>query len=327
MNDFGKLFKVNIFGTSHGSSFGVLIDGVPAGIKLDIDDFKKDLERRIPKESFETSRKEIDTPIIEAGLFNGYTNGTPLLIRFSNDNQSSKDYSEFVNHPRPGHADYVATIKYNGFNDYRGGGAFSGRLTAAIVAAGVVAKKIACFKYQTEITKVGGLDNIDNIKSYLDSIKVKGDSIGGVVTIKVNDVPACLGEPFFYSCESAISQMLFSIGGVKGVSFGDGFDGVDLKGSEFNDLIIDEFGHTKTNHSGGINGGITNGNELVVKAFIKPISSILIPQKTYNFKDKKVEELVAKGRHDSSILSRVQVVLEAGVAIALADLILLRKAN
>lgn len=326
MNDFGKIFKVTIYGTSHNDCFGCLIDNVPAGISLSASDFSLSLERRRPKSLYETARHEADLPIIKSGLFLGKTNGTPLVIEFKNEDKRSNDYINFNDTPRPSHADFSAKVKYNGFNDYRGGGAFSGRLTSAIVCAGDVAKKIANFDYHSEIIKVGGLQDLNKKDDYLNEVAMANDSVGGIIRVTVKNVPIGLGEPYFYSVESAISQILYSIGAVKGVSFGVGFDGVDLRGSEFNDVIIDRFGHTKTNNNGGINGGISNGNDLVINIFVKPIASIGKKQETYDFKNNKISELEIKGRHDSSIIDRVMVVLESAIAISLADLVLINKA-
>ncbi len=325
MNHFGKLFQVNIFGESHGSSVGVLIDGVKPGIKLAEDDFTSDLARRKSGGLGTTPRIEEDKPIIESGVFNGYTTGAPILIRFLNNNTKSKDYSNLVNQPRPGHADFTANKKYNGFNDYRGGGHFSGRLTLGIVAAGVVAKKmLEGVSFESKIVNLGGETNKDKFKEILEKTVEEKDSIGGIVNIKVNGVEVGLGEPYFDSVESVLSHLLFSIGGVKGVEFGKGFDGASLKGSQFNDLIVDEKGKTKTNNNGGINGGITNGNEIDLKVFVKPTPSIGIPQQTYNFKDKRIEDLIIEGRHDAAIILRAVVVLEACVAIGLCDLSLMK---
>ena len=327
MNHIGRLFQVNIFGESHSNGVGVLIDGVLPGIKLSEEDFKADLLRRKSGGLGTTPRIEEDKVIIDSGVFNGYTTGAPILLRFLNTNTKSKDYSNLVNHPRPSHADFTANVKYDGYNDYRGGGHFSGRLTLGIVAAGVVAKKILeSVKFDTKIINLGGETDSTKFKSILEDCVDKKDSVGGIVEIKVNNVPMGLGEPYFDSVESTISHLLFSIGGVKGVEFGIGFDGAALRGSKFNDMIIDESGKTKTNNNGGINGGITNGNEIVVKVFVKPTPSIGIAQDTYNFKDNKVEELVIEGRHDNAIILRAMVVLESAIAIALADLLLTNKA-
>lgn len=326
MNDFGKIFKINIYGESHQTSVGVLIDGIPAGIALNEKDFEADLDRRKPHKESQTKRIEADYPIIESGLFNGYTTGAPMLIRFLNQNVSSKDYSNLVIHPRPGHADFTEHVKYHGFNDYRGGGHTSGRLTCGIVAAGVIAKKIIPFTFETKIIKLGNLNDLSQKDEYLHEISKSGDSVGGVIQIKVSNMKVGLGEPFFYSTESSIASILYSIGAVKGVSFGIGFDGYKLLGSEFNDLIVDENGKTSTNNNGGINGGITNGNDLIINVFIKPTPSIFKEQETFNFDDNKVETLKITGRHDTAIIERAMIVCENAVAIALCDLFLLNKA-
>lgn len=327
MNHFGRLFQVNIFGESHGECVGVLIDGVIPGIKIDESDFENDLARRKSGALGTTPRIEEDKVFIESGVFNGYTTGAPILLKFLNNNTKSKDYSNLVNHPRPSHADYVANIKYDGFNDYRGGGAFSARLTLGIVSAGVIAKKIIDqVKFDTKIINLGGETNPNNFENVLTDVVKSGDSVGGIVNIKIDNVPKGLGEPYFDSIESTLSHLLFSVGGVKGVEFGVGFDGVKFKGSQFNDLIIDKNGKTKTNNNGGINGGITNGNQIDIKVFVKPTPSISKDQETYNFKDDKVETLSIKGRHDAAIILRAQVVLEAMCAIGLADSYLVAKA-
>ena len=326
MNEFGKLFKVNIYGESHNTSVGVLIDGIPAGISLDSSDFSHDLLARKPHKVSQTARVEADEPIIESGLFNGYTTGTPMLIRFPNNNTLSKDYSNLVSQPRPGHADFVMNKKYHGYNDYRGGGHTSGRLTVGIVAAGVIAKKITNFKFETELVKLGTLTDMSKKEEYLDEIVANKDSVGGVVRITVKDVPVGLGEPYFYSLESAVSQILYSIGAVKGVSFGVGFDGCDLLGSTYNDPIVDEKGKTLTNNNGGVNGGVSNGNDIVINVFVKPTPSIYKEQQTFNFSTGQVESLEIKGRHDNAIVERAMIVLENAVSIALCDLFLLSKA-
>ena len=327
MNHIGRLFQVNIFGESHGKSVGVLVSGVPAGIKLSEEDFLYDLSRRKSGKIGTTPRIEADEVNIASGEFNGYTTGSPVLLMFENTNTKSKDYSNLISHPRPSHSDYVARVKYNGFNDYRGGGSFSGRLTLGIVSAGVIAKKIISkVEVSSEITNLKGSTNKEEFNSIIEEAVNKHDSIGGVITITAKNVEIGLGEPYFDSLESTISHLLFSIGGVKGVEFGIGFDGENLYGSEFNDCIIDETGTTKTNNSGGINGGISNGNDIVVKAFVKPTSSIGVTQQTYNFKTNQVEELKIEGRHDVAIILRAGVVLEACVAIALADASLIKKA-
>lgn len=325
MNEFGKIFKINIYGESHNDSVGVLIDGIPSGIKLDVSDFNIDIDRRRPVKVGQTTRRETDLPLIESGLFNGYTTGTPMLIRFENNNTNSNDYSNLVTQPRPGHADYVMKEKFHGYNDYRGGGHTSGRLTVGIVAAGVVAKKIINYNFETEIVKLGTLNDLSKKDEYLEEISNNGDSVGGVIRVTVKNVPVGLGEPFFYSVESAISQILYSIGAVKGVSFGIGFDGCSLLGSEFNDPIVNSDGKTLTNNNGGINGGVSNGNDVVVNVFVKPTPSIYKTQETYNFECDKVMPLNIKGRHDSAIIERAMVVCENAIAVALADLYLINK--
>ena len=326
MNEFGKLFKVNIYGESHNSSVGVLIDGIPSGLALEENDFLTDLLRRKPSKPSQTSRVEADSPIIESGLFNGHTTGTPMLIRFPNNNVKSNDYSNLVTQPRPGHADFVMREKYNGYNDYRGGGHTSGRLTVGIVAAGVVAKKITNFTYETELVKLGTLTDMSKKEQYLSEIVKAQDSVGGIVRITVKNVPVGLGEPYFYSLESAVSQILYSIGAVKGVSFGIGFDGCSLLGSQYNDPIINKEGKTSSNNNGGVNGGVSNGNDIVINVFVKPTPSIYKTQETFDFGCDEVKPLEIKGRHDSAIVERAMVVLENAVAIALCDLFLLNKA-
>lgn len=326
MNSFGRIFRISIFGESHGESIGVLVDGVPSGIKLSEDDFNFDLERRKAGKKGTTPRTEADLIHLESGVFQGFTTGAPIMCRFLNTNTRSKDYKNLVETPRPGHSDFTAKVKYDGFNDYRGGGAFSGRLTLALVAAGVIAKKIINYNFETKIINLGGETDPFKFDLKLDEVIKEGDSIGGIVSINVSDIDKGLGEPYFDSCESLISHLLYSVGGVKGVSFGKGFSGVNLKGSEFNDCFINSSGLTKTNNNGGINGGITNGNDLIVNVFVKPTPSIFKEQETFNFKENKLEKLKIEGRHDAAIILRAQVVLEACVAIALCDLYLVNKA-
>lgn len=326
MNDFGKLFKVGIFGESHQTSVGVLIDGIPAGIPLSVDDFLYDITRRKPQNSSETARIEDDLPLIESGLFNDHTTGAPMLIRFLNQNIRSNDYESLNNQPRPGHADFTTKVKFNGYNDYRGGGHTSGRVTLGLVAAGVIAKKIIPFTFKTELVSLGTLSSLEKKDEYLEQIAQNGDSVGGIIRITVSKMIIGLGEPYFYSTESAISQILYSIGGIKGVSFGDGFAGISLLGSSFNDPIIDRNGKTATNHNGGINGGITNGNDLIINIFIKPTPSIYKEQATFDFATNEVKPLCISGRHDSCIARRAMVVCENAVAIALCDLFLIHRA-
>jgi chorismate synthase len=326
MNTIGTLFKVSIFGESHGQVVGVLVDGVPAGISLTEEDFYHDIEMRKPKKKGTTPRKEADIPHIMSGVFNGYTTGSAILITFNNENINDNDYSNLVTQPRPGHADYTGYIKYDGFNDYRGGGAFSGRLTLAIVAAGVIAKKILPFEFNSRIKSLKGEKDITKFEQIVEEAMKNRNSVGGTIEVTVKNMIQGLGEPYFDSVESRLSHILYSIGAVKGVSFGVGFDGESLYGSEYNDLIIDKEGHTKTNNNGGINGCITNGNDLIVNVFVKPTPSISLPQETFNFKTGKVETLEVKGRHDACIALRAPIVIENAIAIALCDLYLIKKA-
>ncbi len=323
MNSFGRIFRISIFGESHGPSLGILIDGVMPGLDLQVEDFLPDLEKRKAGAKGTTPRKESDMPIIESGVFNGKTTGAPLMIRFLNENTRSKDYSSLISTPRPGHADYTARVKYKGYNDYRGGGHFSGRLTLCLVAAGVVAKKMLNANITASIESLGGSTDIE---SKIDEAIAAHNSIGGVVKVKIKGIDKGLGEPFFDSVESVLSHLIFSIGGVKGIEFGLGFRGEKLFGSEFNDKFIDKEGHTDTNNNGGINGGISNGNDIDIRVFVKPTPSIGVPQPTFNFKTNKVEDLLIAGRHDRAIILRIVPVIEAVCAIGLVDLALINKA-
>lgn len=329
MNSFGTIFKVHIYGESHGNGVGVLVDGVPSGISITLEDFLEDLDKRKPGKLGTTKRIEADLPKIISGIFNDYTTGAPINIFFENSNTNSKVYKDFKAHPRPGHSDFAATQKYGGFNDMRGGGHFSGRLTLGLVAAGVIAKKILKnFEFNCLIKRVGNLEHTNfepSLENYLQSISAKGDSLGGIITLEINNIPVGLGEPFFDSVESKISSILFSIPGVKGVEFGAGFEGTKLLGSEFNDCFIDHCGKTSSNNNGGINGGISNGNSIVLNVAIKPTSSIFKPQETFNFKENKILPLEINGRHDVAFILRTPIIIENAVAIALADLFLLNK--
>ena len=319
MNTFGNIFRVSIFGESHGKWVGVTIDGCPAGTDLTESDLLPDLERRKAGATGTTPRKEEDIPVFVSGVFNNKTTGAPLTIVFENNNTRPADYDAIKATPRPGHADFVTNKKFNGFNDHRGGGHSSGRLTVALVAAGVVAKKILSgITIHASLTEAGG--NTD-IEAAINKAVTGQDSIGGIVTCNVKGLPVGLGEPFFNSVESVVSHAVFSIPAVKGIEFGSGFSAARMKGSEHNDPIIDEAGTTKTNHAGGINGGITNGNEVYFRVAIKPTSSTPQEQHTWNNTTHSVEPFTVKGRHDLCIALRVPVVIEAVTAIALADLV------
>ena len=322
MNSWGDRFRLSIWGESHGQQVGVSIDGVPAGIALSEEDFTADLERRRAGAAGTTPRKESDTPHIVSGIYNGFTTGSPLTIEFLNENTRSGDYRNLTIHPRPSHADWVAQQKWGGYNDPRGGGHFSGRITLGMVAAGVVTKKILGeeVKFSTDIIEIGGSRDKEQWDAIISSAQQSQDSVGGVVECRVQGVKAGLGEPFFDSVESLAAHLLFSVPAVKGVEFGAGFEAARMRGSEHNDPIISADGTTATNHAGGIVGGITNGNEIVARVAVKPTASIAQPQQTLNLESGKVEELVIKGRHDVCITLRAAVVAEAALAIALADL-------
>ena len=354
MNTFGRKFRVSIFGESHGDAIGVVIDGVQPGIALDENDFRGDISRRKSGPKGTTPRIETDEPEIMSGVYNGFTTGAPLTIVFRNRNTHSGDYRLFNDIPRPGHADYTASIKWLDFNDPRGGGHFSGRLTLPIVAAGVVAKKMIGYSVKAELVEVGGVSRSDAMASYkeealpdggieekdelqaseiwkevIDSAIRERDSVGGIVECRVENIPAGLGEPFFDSVESLISHAVFAIPGVRGIEFGDGFAAARMKGSEHNDPFdtADSSGltlhinvHPSKNGAGGVNGGITNGNPIVFRTAFKPTSSIGKAQKTFNFATGQLTELEIPGRHDVCIALRTPVIVEAMTAILLADL-------
>jgi chorismate synthase len=318
MNTFGRLFRISILGESHGESVGILIDGCPAGLPLSPDDLVADLARRKSGIPGTTARREEDLPLIKSGLFNGKTTGAPILVLFENLDVDSGAYEETKRMPRPGHADLTAHQKFGGFNDYRGGGHFSGRLTVALTAAGVVAKKlIHPISVDAVLTEAGGSTDIGGaVQKALEW----NDSIGGIVECRVRGLAPGLGEPFFDSVESLISHAVFSIPGIKGIEFGAGFSAARMTGSECNDEILDLSGKTGTNNAGGINGGITNGNDVVFRVAVKPTPTVSRPQKTIDLATGEARELIARGRHDACIALRVPVVIEAVTACVLADL-------
>jgi len=319
MNIFGHRFKVSIFGESHGASVGVIIDGCPAGIEISESDFTDDLNRRRAGNPGTTPRIEADIPLIKSGFFQGKTTGSPIMLEFENNNIISKSYNP--NLPRPGHSDFTAFHKFRGFNDYRGGGHFSGRLTVGLTAAGVIAKKIiAPINVQAKIIEVGGSKDI---QAKLQSAIDRKDSVGGIIECKAQEMPIGLGEPFFYSVESAISQIIFSVPAVIGIEFGRGFPAAQSFGTELIDNYIDATGKKELNVTGGISGGITNGNDLIFRVAIKPTSSIPHKHQTINLETGTPQEIEIQGRHDVCIALRAEVVIEAVTAIALADLKLL----
>lgn len=320
MNTFGKLFRISIFGESHGECVGITIDGCPAGLPLTLEDLTEDLSRRSSGAKGTTPRKEADQPEIQSGVFEDYTTGAPLTVVFENINTRSRDYTKLRETPRPGHADFTAMKKYGGFEDYRGGGHFSGRLTLGLVAAGVVAKKLISPVVVTATLREAG--GITDIEAAIESAVTKRDSIGGIIECTVSGVPIGLGEPFFDSVESLISHMMFAIPAVKGVEFGSGFAGARMWGSENNDMLISTDGKTSTNHAGGINGGITNGNDLVFRIAVKPTSSTHMKQHTINLVTGQMVDLEIEGRHDTCIALRVPVIVEAATALVLVDLMM-----
>lgn len=315
MNTFGRLFRVSLYGESHGDSIGVLIDGCPNGIKYNADELIEELKRRKPGKKGTTTRIETDEPIVTSGIFNGYTTGVPINIIFKNNNFKSKDYSELKNKPRPGHSDFTAYKKYSGYNDYRGGGHFSGRLTIGLIAAGYFAKKII-----EPVNISAYIKDEYLLEQKIEKAINQNDSLGAIIECKTNNIDIGLGEPFFDKIQAYIAHIIFSIPGIKGIEFGAGFNSANMFGSEMNDEIIDNSGKTKTNNSGGINGGISNRNELIFRVAIKPTSSIGKTQKTINIEKDKYETLEIKGRHDVCFALRVPPVIEAATAIALCDL-------
>ena len=348
MNTFGRKFRVSIFGESHGEAIGVVLDGVPAGLELSEEDFVKDIDRRRSGAKGTTPRKESDKPQIVSGVFEGHTTGAPLTILFRNENTKSQDYSLFAAMPRPGHADLTAALKWDDCQDPRGGGHFSGRLTLPVVAAGVVAKKIIadatilddtpCNEISARIIELGGIPAetsaqegdpclSDIQKTWQDAIDVaikEGDSLGAVIECTVPDIDPGYGEPFWDSVESVLAHGVFSIPGVRGIEFGDGFKAAAMKGSQHNDPIGAD-GRPVRNGAGGINGGITNGAPIVFRAAFKPTSSIRKAQETFNFATGKMDSLEVPGRHDVCFALRAPVVVEAVTAITLADLIMISR--
>ncbi len=321
MNSFGVIFRVSLFGESHGQAIGVVLDGCPPGIKVSPDDFLPDLRRRQSGSRGTTTRQEPDLPEMISGVYEGVTTGAPITLMTRNSNKISSDYDEFRNIPRPGHADFVSQLKYSGYSDMRGSGHFSGRITWGLVAAGVMAKKIAASSnISARLISAGGSDDIE--KAVNEAIALN-DSIGGIIECRVTTPPVAIGEPFFYSFESALSHIVFSIPAIKGIEFGAGFAAAAMKGSEHNDPFIDSNGKTATNNAGGINGGITNGNEIIFRVAVKPTSSTGVDQTTYNFGEGAMTTLRVKGRHDTCIALRMPVIVEAASAVVIADLMLM----
>ena len=354
-NTIGNMIALTVFGESHGAMIGCVIDGLPAGIKVDHDFMLNQIDKRKPHGSISTTRKESDIPNIVSGVFNGVTTGTPVTILMENQNQNSKDYSEIQYIARPSHADYVAYKKYNGYQDYRGGGHFSGRITAPIVASGAIALQMLKSKnievgthilqlhnvyddafsqglhiLKEEIEKVNGMqfavlndDKQEEMKEVIEQARLQQDSVGGILESAIVGLPVGIGEPFFDSLESVLSHYLFSIGGVKGIEFGSGFDFANMLGSYANDAFTayDNQIMTLTNHNGGINGGISNGMPVVLKTVIKPTPSITQEQDTVNMQTLENTKLNIVGRHDPAIIHRARVVQDSLIALALVDML------
>ena len=333
MNTFGRKFRVSIFGESHGELIGVVLDGVQPGIELSEEDFVQDLARRKSGAKGTTPRVEEDRPMLVSGVYEGCTTGAPLTIVFRNMNTKSSDYSQFAAMPRPGHADLTAALKWDDYQDPRGSGHFSGRLTLPIVAAGVVAKKMLysltildetpAKEVNARLVELGGSSDEQTWQEAIEKAMEEGDSLGAVVECTVPEIDPGYGEPFWDSVESTIAHAIFSIPGVRGLEFGDGFQAAGMKGSEHNDPIGAD-GRPLKNGAGGVNGGITNGAPLTFRVAFKPTSSIRKAQQTFNFQTGEMDTLEIKGRHDACFALRTPVVVEAMTAIALADLVLLK---
>ena len=350
----GSKIKLSIFGESHGNAIGITIDGIPAGFSIDMDKIMMEMARRAPgKSSLSTPRKESDIPEILSGYFEGKTTGAPLCAIIRNSNTKSKDYSKLKDVMRPGHADYTGAVRYKGFNDYRGGGHFSGRITAPLVFAGAICKQILEVKgiiVSAHINSIGKIKDCSFLESdisdeLLNSFKEKklplintkledemrqeilstrssGDSIGGTIECAILGVSPGIGDPFFDSVESTLAHLMFSVPAVKGIEFGKGFDISKMRGSEANDEYYLENGNikTKTNNNGGILGGITNGMPIIFNVAIKPTASIFKEQNTVNIVTMEETTLCIEGRHDPCIVQRALPVIEAVAAIGITEL-------
>lgn len=357
-SSFGQAIQINVFGESHGEKIGVVINGLAPGIKIDIDHLLHQLDLRKPKGRISTQRHESDEPHFVSGYFNGYTTGSSLCIQFDNSNTQSKDYKDIKDKMRPSHADYTANLKYHGYQDYRGGGHFSGRLTTALVAAGAICLQILeskGIKIGTHIKRIQDIEDIpfdceveqcekqltklknlyfpvlDNTRAeemniFIEQCANEGDSCGGILESVILNMPGGVGEPMFDSIESILSHLLFSIPAIKGIEFGLGFNFADYTGSEVNDNFQYQQGKvvTTTNHNGGINGGISNGMPIVIKSVVKPTPSIYKQQNTIDIETKENISYQIKGRHDPAIIHRARVVVDSMIAIGLLDLLVQR---
>lgn len=353
-NSFGNQITVTLFGESHGEMIGAVIDGLAPGIVIDREKIEKWLSLRRPSGKISTARREKDEYKIVSGVFGGYTTGTPLTILIPNENTKSCDYSSIGDTPRPGHADYTATCKHHGYEDKRGGGHFSGRITAALVAAGALigsALEKKGIRIGTHISYLHGIKDrefenydedieilanrsfpvldtasSDEMMAVIESAAQAGDSVGGTLETAICGVPAGVGEPWFDSAEGVLSHILFSVPGIKGVEFGRGFASADMLGSEMNDAFITDgvTVKTETNNNGGINGGITNGMPIILRCAVKPTPSIFKPQRTVSLSSLTDCSLEIRGRHDPAIIHRARAVVDAVCAIAIADLLTTR---
>jgi len=349
-NIFGSVFRVTTFGESHGHSIGGVIDGCPAGVRLDLNIIQKDLNRRRPGQSaIVTQRKEPDKVTLFSGIFEGKTTGTPIGFAIHNTDQKSKDYSHIQDNYRPSHADYVYDEKY-GFRDYRGGGRSSARETASRVVAGSIAKQflspitidayvsaVGSLKLKTNPSEVD-LSKIEKnivrcpdakmaseMEDLIKKIRKNGDTVGGIITCVIKNVPAGLGEPVFNKLHAELGKAMLSINAVKGFEYGSGFEGTQKKGSEHNDLFNSD-GSTKTNYSGGIQGGISNGMDIYFNVAFKPVATIMQNQPTINSKGEEVQ-MQGKGRHDPCVVPRAVPIVEAMAALVLADFTLIKRTN
>ncbi|MBQ4116805.1 MAG: chorismate synthase [Clostridia bacterium] len=354
-NTFGNNLTVTIFGESHGSAIGAVIDGIAPGIEVDKEYISKLLTLRRPSGAISTARQEADEFVIESGVFEGKTTGTPICILIPNNDTRSKDYSSTRWLARPSHADYTANCKYHGFEDYRGGGHFSGRITAAIVAAGAIvmsALNKKGIKIGTHIKKCAGISDVDfsdNLSFEIDSLyekdfavlddsvakemtdaiteaKKNGNSVGGILETVITGLDAGVGEPMFDTLEGMISHGMFAIPGIKGVEFGAGFDIADMTGKEANDSFYtkDNKIYTKTNNAGGINGGITNGMPVIFRCAVRPTPTLSMEQDTVDIKEMQNEVLLSKGRHDPCIVHRARIVVDCMTALTVADMLTTR---
>lgn len=353
-NTFGTSLCITLFGESHGKAIGAVLDGIAPGIKIDNDYIARKLSLRRPKGEISTQRVEPDKFEIVSGVFNGYTTGTPLCIIIPNENTKSEDYKEVSRLARPGHADLTAEYKYGGFEDYRGGGHFSGRITAALVAAGAIVMRaleekgifigthiLRCAKindrgfedYQSDIKALSdaefpvlNAEAGEKMKQAISDAKKDRDSVGGILETAVTGIPVGIGEPWFDTLEGVLSHMLFSIPAVKGVEFGDGFEIADKTGSLANDELFSENGKiiSRTNSNGGINGGISNGMPIIFRCAVKPTPSIFKPQNTVDLKTGENAVLNLKGRHDPAIVHRARIVADAVTALVISDMLTVR---